>query len=581
MSSSPGGYKERYLRALEEQEFLEKQFDTQLDYLRKTVTHLSSAAQGLDKTLDAEMISLREKLRGAKGSQVVEQMERVHRAVSIFEENRDSENASAARAMSALLEQYQSLKLPAELKQKLERFSGNLKQSLNSYRIYPAVLNEVAKLQQLALNAAAEPPKNFWERLKPGRQIISAAEQVSSKPSALNNSEQLKPVNSDDMQLDEPEAEAPLSPTSSDIPSRPLEDDEDSYQKVALRISETLQGLVEKIQSNELIQHKVDIVKARLERGMDWYALAVTLEDIRDILLLRYLDVDREFSDYLKQVNEELVSISEVLGVAFERESEQSAAMGEFTHSVSSQMERLQNSVETSGDLDQLKVEVRDHLEHIQAALQQYRQTEQKYADEGSLTQQLKALVDRVHSVESESKKTKELLEAERYRATHDPLTDLPNREAYNERVFHELQRFKRYGHPLTMAVCDVDHFKRINDNYGHQAGDTVLKLLARILSTRLRKVDMVARYGGEEFVIILPETPAESALQVLDKIRATIGKSAFRFKDEPVNITISFGLTAFVAEDTVETAFARADEALYKAKGEGRNRCVIAPAPT
>lgn len=575
---SSGGYKERYLRVLEEQELLEKQFDTQLDYLRRTVTHLSAAAQGLDKSLDAEMISLREKLRGAKGAKVVEQMERVHRAVSVFEQNRDSENAAAARAMSSLLEQYLSLKLPDDIKQKLERFSGSLKHNLNSYRIYPTVLGEVAKLQQLALDAAAEPPKTFWQRLKPGRQIATAEQQAAAKPSTLNNREQLQPVASEeDMQLADEEAAS--APSADVLASERLEDDEDSYRQVAQRILQTLRGLMEKIEANDLIQHKVDIVKARIERGMDWYGLAVTLEDIRDILLLRYLDVDREFSNYLQQVNQELHSISQVLGLACERDAQQNAAMGEFTDSVSNHMKQLQSSMETSVSLDQLKLEVEDHLEKIQASLQQYQKSEQVHSDQdsGSLTQQLKALVDRVHSVESESQATKALLEAERYRATHDPLTDLPNREAYNERMFHELQRFKRYRHPLTLAVCDVDFFKRINDNYGHQAGDKVLKLLARILSTRLRKVDMVARYGGEEFVIIMPETRAEAALPVLDKIRTTIGKSAFRFKDQPVTITLSFGLSDFVPEDTVETAFERADQALYRAKQQGRNRCIVA----
>ncbi|MBX2859395.1 MAG: GGDEF domain-containing protein [Cellvibrionaceae bacterium] len=576
MSSSSGDYKERYLRVLEEQELLEKQFDNQLDYLRRTVTHLSAAAQGLDKSLDAEMIGLREKLRGAKGSAVVEQMTRVHRAVAVFEQNRDSENAAAALAMSQLLNQYLSLKVPDDLKKKLERFSAGLKNNLNSYRIYPTVLGEVAKLQQLALDAAAEPPKSFLQRLKSGRRIVGAEEPAPAKPPALNNAEQQQVADSKvDMQLAD-EALAP-SPNTSAPASGLLEDGEDGYAEVAPRIAETLQDLMEKIHANDLIQHKVDIVKARIERGMDWYALTVTLEDLRDILLLRYLDVDREFSNYLQQVNQELHSISQALGLASERDSQQSVAMGEFTDCVSSHMKKLQSSMETSVTLDQLKLEVEGHLEAIQGSLQQYQQTEHAHNEQGSLTQQLKALVDRVHSVESESKATKELLEVERYRATHDPLTDLPNREAYNERMLHELQRFQRYRHPIALAVCDVDYFKRINDTYGHQAGDKVLKLLARILSTRLRQVDMVARYGGEEFVIIMPETSAEAALPVLDKIRATVGKSAFRFKDEPVNITLSFGLSNFVSEDTVESVFNRADQALYKAKQTGRNRCVLA----
>ena len=156
-------------------------------------------------------------------------------------------------------------------------------------------------------------------------------------------------------------------------------------------------------------------------------------------------------------------------------------------------------------------------------------------------------------------------------------MTGLPNREAYNQRAYTEMQRFKRYGRPLSLAVCDVDHFKRINDTYGHQAGDKVLKMLAKVLRTRLREVDFIARYGGEEFVILLPETETANALHVLDKIRSGIGNTPFRFKDEPVTITISFGISACLEGEMIEQSFARADQALYDAKKQGRNRCIIA----
>jgi diguanylate cyclase len=126
-------------------------------------------------------------------------------------------------------------------------------------------------------------------------------------------------------------------------------------------------------------------------------------------------------------------------------------------------------------------------------------------------------------------------------------------------------------------VVCDIDHFKRVNDTYGHQAGDKVLRIIARSIASRLRKTDFIARFGGEEFVVLMPETSAEQAYAVIDHIRESIAECPFHFKEKPVTITLSFGVTAFAGENKPDAVFARADKALYQAKEQGRNRVIIA----
>ncbi len=167
-------------------------------------------------------------------------------------------------------------------------------------------------------------------------------------------------------------------------------------------------------------------------------------------------------------------------------------------------------------------------------------------------------------------------MNAERKRAQRDELTGLYNRAAYNERAFHELRRFKRYHRPLSVAVCDVDLFKSVNDQYGHQIGDKVLKAISKFLNDRLRNVDFIARLGGEEFVIILPETKLRQARVVLDKIRESLARVPFKTKGQQFSITVSFGITELAAGDTMDSAFERADKALYQAKTNGRNQCCI-----
>lgn len=578
MAEISGSYKEKYLTVLDEQERQEKQFAYQLEQMRKTLNHLAAAAQGLDKNLDASLLALREKIRGATGPQVIEQMERVQQAVTEFERQRERENSVAAEKMRLLLAEFLALKLPADLRDKLRAFSKSLQPALHSYRSYPRVLNELTLLLQSALQAAMNPPQTFFQRLRPGRTLEPARSSQDGPPSPE------APFSAESLQLaPDPnlKAEHNVAPSLSGLSNATASLkgasllDEDSYEKVAGRIALTLRELVDNIEPNDVVRHRVDMVRLRIERGMDWYALSVTLEDIRDILMQRYLDVDREFSRYLQGVNQELKAIGEVLGVALDREESDRVAADTLSEAVTSEVEKLHSSLAASAGIDSLKQAVSHHLEVIQGALTEFR-TSQSRENQLALGEELRRLLAKVESIEHESSKTKELLEEERYRATHDSLTGLPNREAYNERAFHELQRYQRYGHPLTLAVCDIDHFKSINDSYGHQAGDKVIKLIARVIATRLRKVDLVARYGGEEFVILLPETGPLQARKVLDKVRAAVASAAFRFRDNPVTISISFGITGFVSDDSVESAFARADKALYQAKAEGRNRCVV-----
>ena len=157
-------------------------------------------------------------------------------------------------------------------------------------------------------------------------------------------------------------------------------------------------------------------------------------------------------------------------------------------------------------------------------------------------------------------------------------MTGLPNRAAWNERAALEVARWQRYGGELQVAVLDVDLFKRINDNYGHLAGDRVLKIIAQELAKRLRKTDFIARFGGEEFVVLLPATPLDGAEQLLETLRTAIEACPFHFKGERLIITLSGGLASFASGDTLEAVFERADQALYQAKGSGRNRIICAP---
>lgn len=571
--SKPTGWKEKYLQALAEHEQDERRFKAQMDLMRKTFAHLSAAANGLDSQLDHALIGLKEKMRGAGGQQVLDQMEKVQQAVKAFEDKRGSQLASAAQSFKTLCEQLTSLQLDNETHQQLRSYTKNLHKRLHKLEAYSPLIHEFTALQAKALAAAANPEQSFWQRLR-GRKTLQVMEYNENVPPSAEKESQEVAREKDS--IEEPVLSGSKKEQASphvSVPSQVTLDlsPEDS---MPAEISQTLEDILNHIEPAKSVQQKVIYVRECIENGITWQDLPGILENMRDILLQGYAYADEDFSDYLLRVNEELHAIRASLGVANDEQQERQSAVDAFESTVSKHVLRMQESVSQTSQLDELKSEVNDHIAVIQEALLRYQTAQTKTP---SLTEQLQSLVERVHSVESESHRVKVALEEQRHRATHDPLTQLPNREAYNERAHHELQRFNRYQHPLTMAVCDIDFFKKINDTFGHQAGDKVLKVISQSLSSRLRKVDFVARYGGEEFVVLMPETTAEVALQILDKIRDNIASTPFRFKENPVQITLSFGIAGFKENDTIESVFARADQALYKAKEGGRNQCVLA----
>ena len=155
-----------------------------------------------------------------------------------------------------------------------------------------------------------------------------------------------------------------------------------------------------------------------------------------------------------------------------------------------------------------------------------------------------------------------------------DPLTGLANRRRLSEMLDRELSQARRSHRPLAALMADIDHFKSINDTYGHGTGDKVLQQVAQILRDSCRKEDIVARYGGEEFLVILPDSGTKAATECAERIRRTISGVSFPGIDHPV--TASFGVTVFTSSDTEDDFIKRADTALYEAKTTGRNRVVV-----
>jgi diguanylate cyclase len=346
---------------------------------------------------------------------------------------------------------------------------------------------------------------------------------------------------------------------------------EPGYSAVAPHIGESLMGLLTELELPERHQPQGEALRQRVQGGLNWYELVPVLDDLA-ILVLAVTDSDqREFASYLKQLNERLAAFLNTLSAAHEGYSESVESSRSFNQELREQVNGLQASVQEAVDLPTLKQSLEARLDGLLSTVSEHQK--QRDGHEDQVVQRLQSLTQKVAEMEQEAQSFRDHLEEQRQKALIDPLTGLPNRAGWSERLELEMARWQRYGGELLLAVLDIDHFKRINDGYGHLAGDKVLKIIAGELAKRLRKTDFIARFGGEEFVLLIPSTPLEGGRQLLQTLLDGIEQCPFHFRGERVTITLSAGLTAFGSGESSEKVFERADQALYRAKAGGRNR--------
>jgi diguanylate cyclase len=538
-------WREKYLDALDQQEQLEKQFAAQQELLRRALVRVSVSAEGQDDALDDILSQVRERLRSVAPGDIGQLLARLDEAAISFEQHRDRNALEVLQSLQNTLRPLQQLDLSRGVKKDISKYLAQLPQRSKKVRLYPALLQQLADIQQQAIKELEQPKTGLWQKLlgqtpppkSPVAATESADELATGKPSI--------PL-SGTGDSDETPALALVTRSSPAAPVSPLDDKGELPRMFVTNVTEVINQFL-----NGLEQE------------------APLVKKMRDLVMQAYLSANQAFANYLKNINQELADIYAVIDGSVASGQSLRAASDNLQASMMEEMANLEANAESATDLAQLKDQVKSRLGNIRQALDHFQQSEQQ---QNQLASQLEALGNKVKLMETEAERNRTVLEKQRHRALHDPLTELPNREYYNERSAYEFQRWQRYGRPLTLAVLDIDHFKKINDTHGHQAGDRVLKVIGRSIAKRLREVDFFCRYGGEEFLALMPETSVAEALPVLEKIRASIAGAAFNYKEEPLSITLSIGLTEFVEGDDIDSAFARADAALYQAKSGGRN---------
>jgi diguanylate cyclase len=315
-----------------------------------------------------------------------------------------------------------------------------------------------------------------------------------------------------------------------------------------------------------------DYLTTRVDEEGVWLGVVEQMGRLFSGTLVR---VEKDLADteiFLASLNARLQELDAVLQRIDASHGQSMASGRALREVVVTQVDGVQREASAAVDLDTFKQQLSQRLDVIQTQVVEHLVQEQERLNETS--QESEHMRARMKQLEAEGEKLRRSLAEAQSQATTDALTGVPNRAAFEKRLAEEFARWNRFGKPLSMLVWDIDHFKSINDNFGHQAGDKTLRIIGQLLAGKIRETDFLARYGGEEFVMMMPGTPAEQAGKVANSIRETVARKKFAAGDKPIPLTISCGYCEFRQGEKPEDVFKRADEALYKAKQNGRNRC-------
>ncbi len=325
-----------------------------------------------------------------------------------------------------------------------------------------------------------------------------------------------------------------------------------------------------------------DVVIPTLDSRLNNINNTVNTKDKLNLCINTFTHVIEQFGEEFKQtqalvlnINSALEEVQQVLVDSLANSKHYDVELAKLNVQIEKQILDLSNKSGQTNNVEQLKLLINRKLSSITDSIKKKEDIEKVRTNE--LNSTLTKMESKLSSMEERTSFYRAKWLEEKSRSQTDSLTGLPNRMAYDKRFDQEFHRWTRHPEPLCLAVIDIDHFKKINDTYGHGVGDKTLQVVAKTLSKNVRVSDYIARYGGEEFTCILMDTDIKDVIAPLEKVRKAIEAIPLAIKKDRLNITISIGVAMLKKSDTKQSLFERADKALYKAKHSGRNQtCVI-----
>lgn len=514
-------WRTKYYEVVELQKRQQRDFEQESEQLQRALVQLSQAATGSETELDHVLAALQEHLKTpAKQHQLYKRLAVVEGALQAFAERKQQFQTQIAANTGTLLKTFLQTNHNRDHTKTCKQLESQLKLAPPTQQLLLQTLVQLAQMQSALLVKGEKEKPGLMQKL-----LAGAGHGENASPQDHR------------------------------------------------AICAALQDITGLLHTHIDEEATLSNINQQLQTDLSNDQIAAIIISLSECIATALTQSEQEFSQFLSNTNQQLQTINAILNDAALVAGQQNDQHQRLCVDMDEQLQSLQTTVEQAVDLRELKAAVDQQLAGIRNKLTQSKQTQSKQSP--SLSAQLQSVLQQVEQFEKQARVTSKSLHLQRQKALHDALTGLPNREAYQQRWELERARYQRNGQALCLAVIDVDFFKRINDNYGHQAGDKVLRLIAQTLQKQLRATDFIGRYGGEEFVVLLPDTPLDAAVKVVEKLGAKVAATPFHFRKQPVQITVSIGIASIKAEDSQTTLFERADKAMYLAKEQGRNRVV------
>jgi diguanylate cyclase len=369
--------------------------------------------------------------------------------------------------------------------------------------------------------------------------------------------------------LEPSQAPAPPATTESDSPAAAAD--------VGQAATEALRQVLLRILLMPALAGRVDELHAALARARDTDAISLAAHGLADLVNLQRESLRHDITqlqDLLADVSGRLGDMTRYLVAETDNIAAGDEQGRDLDATVREEMRLLVEQTQDATDLDALQAQVNARLSLIDEHFRAFRAREDERL--ASYRDRAERMRDRVEELETQATSLQDSLRREHELALTDPLTGLPNRLSYERRMAEIEHDVRERGGVACVGAFDIDHFKVINDSFGHAAGDAVLRIVGQTLTRELPEPAFVARYGGEEFVVVFAGISADEAIAAAQTLCETVAALAFHASQKPVTVTMSGGITRFLSNDTAATVFDRADRALYAAKRAGRNRCLL-----
>jgi len=347
------------------------------------------------------------------------------------------------------------------------------------------------------------------------------------------------------------------------------QDENPHYRSILLELNQLIASYAQKKPNDK----QLNDIKDRLENGMDENQLLKSCVVILRMIVQDAMSEASITGKVIQSLHNSLGKINGSVSESIEGSKSQFEQRKAGNEQLKSHIDSIEEAVSESDTLEALKEQAQSCVNNLVSTLSE-QQSNDEQGQEALMTL-LSSMQERIETLQQQTAVYKKKLAEQVMQSRTDSLTRLPNRQAYNEKLENAFNHFVETGEPLAVAVVDIDHFKSINDRFGHAAGDKTLQVVSRFLRQSLSHNEFVARWGGEEFVMLFPNADIDTIEKKLNELRISLASMPFKFKQEKVQITASFGATCFNKSDDTDTVFERADEYLYKAKRDGRNRVI------